>query len=164
MKVKIEVMTRGKAAWNKHKSHINSKSLSNIARTTIEHTCGPKAFKEVVCAVLLSDDKEIKEYNKKFRRIDKATNVLSFPSEDSIKDNLASFQGKNVYLGDIAFSFDRIIHEVQPKHFDHYVYYLFIHGFLHLLGFLHDTDKNHRIMEETQQAILTKLDIPYKNF
>jgi len=118
----------------------------------------------VACAVLLVDDKEIKEYNRKFRHTDKATNVLSFPSEDNIKDNLASYQGKRMYLGDIAFSFDRISHEVQEKHFDNYVHYLFIHGFLHLLGFLHDTDKNHHVMEEAQQAILTKLDIPYKNF
>lgn len=164
MKVKIEVIIRGKAAWNKHKSHINSKNFSNIACIIIEQTCGLKAFKEVSCAVLLVDDKEIQEYNRKFRQVNKATNVLSFPSEENIKDNLALYQGKSVYIGDIAFSFDRINHEVQEKHFDNYVYYLFIHSFLHLLGFLHDTDKNHRIMEKAERAILRKLDIPYKDF
>jgi probable rRNA maturation factor len=89
--------------------------------------------KNVSLTVLLSNNKNIKKLNKKFRNKNKATDVLSFPFEKKINIK------KNSYLGDIIISYDFIN---KPKkltnlEFKRKVAKIFIHGFLHLLGYDH---------------------------
>ena len=89
--------------------------------------------KKVSLTVLLSNNKDIKKLNKKFRNKDKATDVLSFPSEKKINIK------KSPYIGDIIISYEFIN---KPKvlsalEFKNKVTKIFIHGFLHLLGYDH---------------------------
>ena len=88
--------------------------------------------KKVILTVLLSNNKKIKQLNKKFRKKDKPTDILSFPFGKKISKSI-------VYLGDIIISYDFIN---KPKslnisQFKDKLAKIFIHGFLHLAGFDH---------------------------
>jgi len=98
--------------------------------------------KKVSLTVLLSNNKNIKKLNKKFRNKNKATDVLSFPSEKKINIK------KSPYIGDIVISYDFMN---KPKalsvlEFKNKVTKIFIHGFLHLLGYDHIKLKDFKVM------------------
>ena len=89
--------------------------------------------KKVSLTILLSNNKNIKKLNKKFRNKNKSTDVLSFPSEKKINIK------KSPYIGDIIVSYEFMN---KPKalstlEFKNKVIKIFIHGFLHLLGYDH---------------------------
>ena len=97
----------------------------------------PKKYKfikkKVSLTVLLSNNKNIRKLNKKFRNKNKATDVLSFPSEKKLNIK------KSSYIGDIVISYEFIN---KPKtlnalEFKDKAIKIFIHGYLHLLGYDH---------------------------
>ena len=97
----------------------------------------PKKYKfikkKISLTILLSNNKNIKKLNKKFRNKNKVTDVLSFPSERKLNIK------KSPYIGDIVISFEFMN---KPKalsavEFKNKVTKIFIHGFLHLLGYDH---------------------------
>ena len=89
--------------------------------------------KKVSLTLLLSNNKNIKKLNKKFRNKNKSTDVLSFPSRKKLNIK------KSPYIGDIVISYEFMS---KPKtssilEFKKKVIKIFIHGFLHLLDFDH---------------------------
>ena len=113
--------------------------------------------KKISLTVLLSHNKNIKKLNKKFRNKNKSTDILSFPSEKKI--NRKKFQ----YIGDIIVSYEFMN---KPKtisilEFKSKVTRIFIHGFLHLLGYDHIKlkDFNEMLTEEEKiyKTIETKI-------
>ena len=88
--------------------------------------------KKVILTVLLSNNKKIKQLNKKFRKKDKPTDILSFPFGKKISKSI-------VYLGDIIISYDFINkpNSLNIFQFKDKLAKIFIHGFLHLVGFDH---------------------------
>ena len=116
---------------------------------------------KILISIMFSGDKKIMELNSQFRKINKPTNVLSFPSSINTSTNF-----KNVFLGDIIFSIETITSEAKANNkstIDHLIH-LFIHGLLHLLGYDHKTEDEARIMENLEICILNKLSItnPYE--
>ena len=112
--------------------------------------------KKYEVSVLLTNDKEMRQLNKKYRNIDKATNVLSFSIEsDACLNDLKM-------IGDLVLSKERIINEAneQKKPFKEHFAHLLIHGFLHLLDFSHESQKNSNLMEKKEIELLSKLNIP----
>ena len=89
--------------------------------------------KKISLTILLSNNKNIKKLNKKFRNKNKATDVLSFPSEK--KFNIK----KSSYIGDIIISYEFMNKPkaLSTQEFQNKVTKIFIHGFLHLLGYDH---------------------------
>ena len=89
--------------------------------------------KKVSLTILLSNNRNIKKLNKKFRNKNKATDVLSFPSEK--KFNIK----KSPYIGDIIISYEFMNKPkaLSRQEFKNKVTKVFIHGFLHLLGYDH---------------------------
>lgn len=102
-----------------------------------------------VTVKLVSND-ESQQLNKRFRKKDKPTNVLSFPHLDEEEPN---------YLGDIAICVDIVKQEAnqqnkpEPHHFAH----MTIHGILHLLGYDHQQDEEAEVMENLEASILKHL-------
>ena len=95
--------------------------------------------KKVSLSLLLSNNKNIKKLNKHYRNKNKSTDILSFPINKKIKIS------KNTYLGDIIISYNYLD---KPKSQDLALFKqktikIFIHGFLHLLGFNHLKDKDY---------------------
>jgi probable rRNA maturation factor len=86
---------------------------------------------DATATIAFVSDTKIRELNRKFRGIDKATDVLSFPTSDADEG-----------LGDIAISVDRAERQARENHltFDEEVAQLLLHGLLHLSGYDHETD------------------------
>ena len=105
--------------------------------------------KNVSLTILLSNSKNIKKLNQKFRNKDKATDILSFPSEK--KFNVK----KNSYLGDIILSYEFINKpkKITNLEFKKKVAQIFIHGFLHLLGYDHIKLKDFKKMIKEEEKI-----------
>ena len=108
-------------------------------------------------SVRLTDDIEITDLNKIYRKKNQPTNVLSFCSKES-KNNKCVFQ----VLGDLVISRDTAIRESEnsKKTFEQHISHLTVHGFLHLLGYIHEDDKEAKIMEDLEIKILKELNIP----
>ena len=104
-------------------------------------------------SLLLTNNKKIKYLNKKFRKKNKPTDVLSFPYNDKV--------GKNkFYLGDIIISYNYMN---QPKNisnlnFKNKVVKIFIHGFLHLLGFDHKKNSDFNKMQREENKLFNLLE------
>jgi probable rRNA maturation factor len=109
-------------------------------------------------SVLLTDDAHMREINKTWRKQDKPTNVLSFPSPDEAK----ATQG---LLGDIVLSFETVLREAAEENKSplHHVAHLTVHGALHLFGLDHQDDADAETMEAREREILARLGIadPY---
>jgi probable rRNA maturation factor len=106
-------------------------------------------------SVLLADDAALRELNRTWRKADKPTNVLSFPAA----------KAQSGLLGDIAIAFETVGREAAAEHkaFLHHLAHLAVHGFLHLMGYDHETDSQADAMEGIERAALARLDIadPY---
>ncbi|WP_284374930.1 rRNA maturation RNase YbeY [Amylibacter marinus] len=123
--------------------------------------------------VLACDDAKIQQLNADHRRKDAATNVLSWPNEELAPEapgGVPDLPTVNVFgeneLGDIAVSFETCRKEAQAKGIsmrDH-VTHLLIHGYLHLLGYDHETDADATLMEGKEILLLETLGIsdPYR--
>ena len=113
----------------------------------------PKKYKflnkKITFTVLLSNNKNIKKLNKNFRKKNKSTDILSFPLNKKIRII------KNTYLGDIVISYNFIDkpRSQNLKIFKEKVIKIFIHGFLHLLGFDHKKNKDYVKMIKEEQFI-----------
>jgi probable rRNA maturation factor len=106
-------------------------------------------------SVVLTDDAAIRALNKQWRAIDKATNVLSFPAAKVP-------QAATPFLGDIVIAHETLARECadENKPFLHHLAHLTVHGFLHLMGYDHETDSDAEAMERLESAILARLDVP----
>jgi len=110
--------------------------------------------KNLEVSILLTDKKNMKQLNKKFRKISKDTDVLSFPNYEKIFFSKNS-KIKNLYLGDLAFSYDYI--KKQKTDFLEYINKIFIHGCLHLIGYEHNNLKNYKAMSLVEKKLLIKI-------
>jgi len=121
----------------------------------------PKKYKfldkKVNFSLLLSNNKTIKKLNKDFKKNNKSTDILSFPFSKKTKIT------KQNYIGDIIISYNFIDKPKSQKlkTFKEKLIKIFIHGFLHLLGFDHIKNKDYKIMlkeeEKIYQSIISKL-------
>jgi probable rRNA maturation factor len=107
-------------------------------------------------SVLLTDDATVQTLNRDWRGIDTPTNVLSFPA--------AAPPGAGVpaLLGDVAVAFETLDREAraEKKPFLHHLAHLAVHGYLHLLGYDHQTDSEAEAMETLEREILATMRIP----
>ena len=110
-------------------------------------------------SITLTDDKTIHELNKKFRGIDRPTDVLSFAFRESTEPEILEEEFEN--LGEIIISVERA--KMQAEDFGHSflreIIFLEVHGFLHLLGYDHIDEKDREEMEAEQSFIMEKIGI-----
>ena len=99
--------------------------------------------------VMLTNNKKMKDLNSKFRNKNVSTDVLSFPSNIKLKNK--------IYLGDIAISFEIINERAKSSKFDYELDKMWIHGYLHLLGYNHKKNKDYYLMMKKENLIFKKL-------
>lgn len=118
----------------------SEKALTAISRATDDAT------------IAFVSDRQIKELNRRFRGIDKATDVLSFPAGDETTDPTAN-------LGDIAISLERAAIQAEENKLtlDDEIAQLILHGLLHLCGYDHETDNGE--MNRLELKLRAKLKI-----
>ena len=96
--------------------------------------------------ILLANDKIMKELNFKFRKKNKTTDVLSFPLK--IKDN------RNLYLGDIAISYEITKNRAKQTNFFIEFDKIWVHGYLHLIGYDHKKSNDFEKMLKKEKLII----------
>ena len=96
--------------------------------------------------LLLTNNRKMKNLNKKFRSKNKPTDVLSFP--------LKNFLSKNIYLGDIAVSYEIINKRSKKSNFFLEFDKIWIHGYLHLNGYKHKKNKDFNQMKTKEDLII----------
>jgi probable rRNA maturation factor len=111
-------------------------------------------------AVMLTDDSGIRTLNGNWRGIDKPTNVLSFPALQPTGPSRPGDAPR--MLGDIAIAYQTMRKEAddERKPFDHHLSHLAVHGFLHLIGYDHESEDEAEAMEALEREILAQLGIP----
>ena len=97
-------------------------------------------------SILLTNDKEMKNLNYKFRKKNKTTDVLSFPIK--IKNK------KILYVGDIAISYEIIKERSKKTNFLLEFDKVWIHGYLHLIGYDHKKLNEFKKMFRKEKSIL----------
>lgn len=102
---------------------------------------------ESSATIAFVSDKRIRELNRQFRDVDKATDVLSFPAEEELN------------LGDVAVSVDTAAAQAKDNglSFDDEIAQLILHGLLHLCGYDHETDNGE--MNQIELRLRRKLKI-----
>lgn len=109
---------------------------------------------ECEISIVLESDENIQVLNRDYRGKDKPTNVLSFP------------QDEEMLLGDIVLAYETIEREAREAKIsfrDHFIH-LVVHGFLHLIGYDHETDEEAEEMEQLEIDILESMGVknPYQ--
>lgn len=95
-------------------------------------------------SLLFTNDEDIHALNKEFRQVDKATDVLSFPSDDP------------GFLGDIAISVPCAVRQAQEygHSVEREIAFLTVHAMLHLFGYDHMNENDEDVMRSRQRDIL----------
>lgn len=114
------------------------------------------------------DETEIQKLNKQFRKIDKCTDVLSFPNlEKKVNQSLKDFENERnfddglLFLGDIVIC-KKVAYD-QAKEYGHSrkreICFLALHGLLHLLGYDHIENEDEKVMKDVADKILSSFGV-----
>lgn len=134
--------------------------LSRLAAKALEaavRELGLTVKKGAEISIVFTDDAHIRALNRDWRQKDKPTNVLSFPAMP-VRPGVPL----PPVLGDIVLAAETIRREagLEEKPFEHHLIHLTVHGFLHILGYDHETEAEAEEMEATERRILARLAIP----
>ena len=114
-------------------------------------------------SITLTNPEEIQKINKKYRNIDKPTDVLSFPmfQNEEIEDLISSNYEIEDVLGDIIISIPKVKEQANEygHSFERELAYMVVHGFYHLMGYDHMNDDDKKEMRKKEDEILNKLHI-----
>lgn len=135
-----------------------SKIIEKVARKCFEEENLLKT--KLYLSIILTTPDKIQELNNEYRKINKATDVLSFPMFE--KEELENYKSQIVEpLGDIVISIEAV--ENQAKEYGHSfereLAYMVVHGFYHLMGYDHMNDDEKSVMRAKEENILSKLKI-----
>ncbi|MGB9769595.1 MULTISPECIES: rRNA maturation RNase YbeY [Caldisericum] len=145
-KVRVEILNKVR------KFKVNKTGIKNVV-DSIFNELNVKE-KGQISIVLLSKN-AIREINKRYRKKDKPTNVLSFQIDYE--------KGKNIY-GEILISPEVAQNEAKKlgNNFNDYFIFLIIHGVLHLLGYDHEKDDERIVMEQLEEKLLKEILVKIK--
>ncbi len=138
MSIKVEVINKTK------KYKINKKNIKNL----VEHVFAFNPFNgRVKIDIVFVGNKEIRKLNSLFRKINRATNVLSF---------VLDYEKDKILDGEIIISCEKAKDESKKlgNNFNDYVVFLIIHGLLHILGYDHIEESDRKKMEKLEEEIL----------
>ena len=117
--------------------------------------------------IIFADKEEIKRLNSEFRKIDKKTDVLSFPTLDNIRGKALKAtdflydidEDGKLFLGSVVICTE--VAKVQAEEYGHSyereLFYLAAHGVCHLLGYDHMTEEDKQEMRGKEERVLKKL-------
>ena len=150
IKVNVEVNNN---SWRKKIK--NPKKYFNKKLKKVSETVSFFKGKNITFTILLTNSLKMKKLNKKFRNLNKPTDVLSFPFFSSY--NLKSKKKKNFYIGDIAASYEIINYRSKKNNFVSEFDKVWVHGLLHLIGYDHIKNQDYYKMNEIEKRILNSI-------
>ena len=119
---------------------------------------------KLIMTITFTTPEEIRKINKKYRKIDKATDVLSFPmfEKDELDEKIKNgdFPYEDV-LGDVIISIEKVREQAEEygHSFERELSYMLVHGFYHLMGYDHIEEEDKKIMRPKEEKILNELKI-----
>tara|TARA_Y100000590_G_scaffold345274_1_gene394932 strand:+ start:1172 stop:1636 length:465 start_codon:yes stop_codon:yes gene_type:complete len=137
------------------------KRIKNIINNVLRYKKDLKFLNNMnyYCNIVLTNDKIVKSLNKKFKKVNLTTDVLTFVSKQEIKS-----KKKEKYC-DIFFSIETIKKDAKKNKIEFYTHltHLIIHSFLHINDYVHDKLEDFVAMKNIEIKILKKLNIesPY---
>ncbi|WP_308638862.1 rRNA maturation RNase YbeY [Paenibacillus silvisoli] len=155
--------------WSNNQTKIDiPESFYGVLEQLLQLAGKAEGLTEGEVALTIVDDEEIHQLNREYRNIDRPTDVLSFAMQEETDEELeiiyevedeseqVPFEGM---LGDIIISAERA--KLQSEEYGHSLErelgFLFVHGFLHLIGYDHQDDASEAVMTEKQEAVLSQL-------
>ena len=135
--------------WNKKIKNPSNYIKKKIKKIFKFNSLKKKRFS---LTILLTDNSKMKYLNKKFRNKNKTTDVLSFPNLGIV--DLKKRTNTKTYLGDIALSYEIINRRSKTSNFDLEFDKVWIHGYLHLLGYDHKKIKDYKVMKKIENKII----------
>tara|TARA_B100000963_G_scaffold287825_1_gene257033 strand:- start:7081 stop:7545 length:465 start_codon:yes stop_codon:yes gene_type:complete len=152
--IKINVLSNN-SAWKNYIRNPNTYFEQKLKEFNLRN----KLYKNkiIFCTLLLSGDLEIKKLNKKFRKKNKTTDILSFPfyNKQDLKKKISN--NKEIYLGDIIINLNKIKFKKEIKNFKKEFNKLWIHGLVHLFGYDHKKNKDFQSMLKIEKRFLSYL-------
>ncbi len=140
--------------------------LKRLVRLAVEATLAYEGIaRDLEVSVTFTDDAGIRKLNRSFRKIDKPTDVLSFPLFDFEGEGDAMSEELDDMLGDIVISLERAAAQAEEfgHSFEREVAFLTVHSMLHLLGYDHETSEEDELdMRRRQTAIMEMLGLAVK--
>ena len=146
--IKVDVFIKNKN-WKKKIS--NPQKYLNSRVKYLRNSISFLKNKKINFSIQLAGNKEIKLLNKKFRKKSKSTDVLSFPYNNL--NTLKKLKKKDIYLGDIILNY----YKIKKKNFKENFNKLWIHGFLHLVGYKHKKNNDYYKMNKLEKLIFSKI-------
>ena len=135
--------------WNKKIKDPSSYIKKKIKKISQFNSLRKKRFS---FTILLTGNYKMKYLNHKFRNKNKTTDVLSFPNLDTV--DLKKKTDTKIYLGDIALSYEIINRRSKNTNFYLEFDKMWIHGYLHLLGYDHKKIRDYKVMKKIEDKIL----------
>lgn len=134
------------------------KTVLDWIRPSLEEAASVEGLPPAEVSVTIVDDESIRRLNRDFRQVDRPTDVLSFPQWEP-GETMEGYGDEPIHLGDIVISFPRA--QKQADAYGHSlereIGFLAVHGFLHLLGYDHQTEEEERRMFARQEEILGRV-------
>ena len=150
--ITVDVLANNKA-WKKYIKNPNV-YLKNKLKI-VENKFNLFKKNKLNFTILLSGNNEIKILNKKFRKKNKVTDILSFPFHEKLfLDKLMRQNNNSVYLGDIIINLNKIIEQSKKKNFNIVFDKIWVHGLVHLLGYRHKSNKDFFVMQKIENRII----------
>jgi probable rRNA maturation factor len=149
--IKVNAEINNKSWYKKIK---NPEKYLNRKLKKIEKIVPDIKKKNISFSILLTNSLYNKKLNKKFRKKNKTTDVLSFPFYENNKFEIKKSKSKIIYIGDIAVSFEIINRRAKKSEFFLEFDKVWIHGFLHLLGYDHIKNRDYHKMSDVEKKIL----------
>ena len=152
--IKINLISKNKSL----ESYIKNPSYFFKNQTKKFNKKFKKYYKrKIFCTLLLSGDKEIKILNKKIRKKNKSTDVLSFPFYNKKELRIKLKKDKEIYLGDIIINLNKIKSKNNKIDFKLALNKLWIHGLVHLFGYDHKKENDFYSMRKVEKRFLSYL-------
>jgi len=149
--IKVDILIK-KMAWMKHINNPEKYLKKKLKKAEKKISILKK--NKLNFTLLLSGDNEIKKLNKKFRKKNKTTDVLSFPFYQKKKlYELIKKKKKTIYLGDIIINLNEIIKQGKKQSFQIAFDKIWIHGLTHLLGYRHNSNRDFSLMQKIENKI-----------
>ena len=145
IKVNVEIDNK---SW--HKKIKNPKRYFAKKLKKISKVIGLFKKKNMTFTILLASSSNIKKLNEKFRKKNKATDILSFPA--FTKKKLKFIKEKKVYIGDLATSYE-IVNSRSKRDFKIEFDKVWVHGLLHLIGYGQTRNKDYYKMNKIESTI-----------
>ena len=145
--MRINVIVQDKA-WKKYIK--NPEAFLEKKTKLLINNYKPFYKSNLFSTLVLTNSKMIKDLNKKFRKKNKSTDIISFPFYKKSELRRLLKSNKKVYIGDIVINLNKVKKKDFKKNFN----ILWVHGLLHLIGFTHSKDVEYYKMLRLEKKFL----------